>query len=203
LLMDGELLTHIYEREDMPARNTITRWRAAHPEFDAAIAYARTEQAHGFVDESIDIADTERDPMRARVRIETRLKLARMLKPKEYGDKIDITIHERPSLRGALNEANARLGRPVIDQLPDGTSQVIDPASKFLLIAGDKESQEHTEALSERAREYRQIVEEHDSQAMAELLDLDEKPDPGGTPPPPPKKEVRTHYQGAPEKNDE
>jgi hypothetical protein len=52
---------------------------------------ARQLQADHFVDEIIEIIDTETDPNRARVRMDGRKWVAAKQAPKKYGDKIDHT----------------------------------------------------------------------------------------------------------------
>ena len=51
---------------------------------------AREEQADFHADEIIEIADTEPDPNKARVRIDARKWKAAKMQPKKYGDKIDL-----------------------------------------------------------------------------------------------------------------
>lgn len=49
-------------------------------------AQARLEQANYYADQIVEITDTERDPNRARVRVDARKWIASKMLPKVYGD---------------------------------------------------------------------------------------------------------------------
>jgi hypothetical protein len=87
-LADGLSLREICEADEMPNRNTVRLWLRQDPEFCAQYARAREEQADHYADEIIEIADTEPDPQKARVRIDARKWVASKLKAKAYGDKV-------------------------------------------------------------------------------------------------------------------
>jgi hypothetical protein len=59
--------------------------------FLAAYTRARADQADTIADQIMDIADTEPDPNRAKVRIDARKWIASKLKPQKYGEKLDIS----------------------------------------------------------------------------------------------------------------
>lgn len=63
----GKSLRSICERENMPDRATVYRWREAHPEFRDHYARARAIQIYSYVDEIIDIADNFPDLKRAKL----------------------------------------------------------------------------------------------------------------------------------------
>lgn len=86
----GESLRAICRGDDMPALSTVFRWLSIHKEFSDQYARAREEQAEALADEITDIADTEEDVQRARVRIDARKWVAGKLKPKKYGDKTQL-----------------------------------------------------------------------------------------------------------------
>jgi len=114
----GDTLTSICEPDDMPAAQTVRKWARLDPHgFGAAFARAREEQAHALFDRARDIADDgsrdykeEEDPktgrarvvvdydhiQRSRLRVETYMKAAARLLPREYGDKLDLTVREDP-----------------------------------------------------------------------------------------------------------
>lgn len=113
-LADGESLRKICLDEHMPPRRTVFGWllnpKLEH--FKHQYTYAREMQAESFADEMKDIADdASNDYMetvdnetgaiigyklngehinRSRLRIDTRKWIASKLKPKKYGDKIEV-----------------------------------------------------------------------------------------------------------------
>ena len=87
----GEALTRICQEKHMPATDTIYRWMRENESFLAAYTRARADQADTIADQIMDIADTEPDPNRAKVRIDARKWIASKLKPQKYGEKIDIS----------------------------------------------------------------------------------------------------------------
>ena len=105
-LSNGESLRSICSLENMPKKTTVFRWLNIHKDFNDQYARAREEQAETLADEIISIADdglndtyvdengnkrTEQDVIaRSRLRVEARKWVASKLKPKKYGDKIEI-----------------------------------------------------------------------------------------------------------------
>lgn len=75
----------------MPNRDTVYEWLHDDVTFSDNYTRAREAQADYYADEIATIADTEPDPNKARVRIDARKWAAGKLKPKVYGDKLDIT----------------------------------------------------------------------------------------------------------------
>ena len=81
---------------------TVMRWLEAKPEFRDQYARARERQAHHYAAEIVEIADTEEDPAKARVRIDARKWVASKLLPKAYGERVeqhltgDLTINVLP-----------------------------------------------------------------------------------------------------------
>lgn len=90
-ITSGLSLREICRADAMPDRATVFRWLEAHPDFAAKYARAREFQAEANAEEIIDIADTEEDPARARVRVDARKWVASKLVPKRYGDRM---VHE-------------------------------------------------------------------------------------------------------------
>ena len=87
-LADGDSLRVICSDDDMPARSSVFKWLAERPEFADQYAHARDAQADALADDILQIADTELDPQRARVRVDARKWLAAKMKPKKYGDQM-------------------------------------------------------------------------------------------------------------------
>lgn len=101
-------LKTICSPEDMPDVSTVLRWLAddKHEEFRNQYARAKEEQADLLVEEMIEISDdgtndtiyTDKGAMedkewtgRSKLRVETRKWIASKLKPKKYGEKLDVT----------------------------------------------------------------------------------------------------------------
>ncbi len=99
-ISDGKSLRDICKADDMPNKATVFRWLAEDAKLSDQYARAREEQADAIFDECLSIADqytpgseteTPDHIMRARLRIDTRKWMAGKLRPKRYGDKIDVT----------------------------------------------------------------------------------------------------------------
>lgn len=105
-LADGESLRKICLDDDMPDKSTVFRWLAENEAFRDQYALARESQGDALFDEMLDIADdTKFDThkgkdgnevantewiTRSRLRVETRKWMAGKLRPKVYGDKLDV-----------------------------------------------------------------------------------------------------------------
>lgn len=131
-LAAGEPLASICRDEAMPAVRTVSHWKEAHPGFLADFARARDEGFDTLAADCLEIADDGRRDyqtlkdgrevvdhdhiQRAKLRIETRLKLLAKWDPKRYGDSIilkgdpdsPVEIHNR--MTDAELEAIARGG---------------------------------------------------------------------------------------------
>jgi hypothetical protein len=93
LLSDGLSLRKICARADMPAKITVLKWLGRIPDFAAHYAWAREMQADVGVDEMQEIADNPKlDPADKRVRIDTRKWIAAKMRPKKYGDRVDLGV---------------------------------------------------------------------------------------------------------------
>lgn len=109
-IADGESLRAICRDEGMPSKATVFRWLAANEAFQDQYARAREAQADSLFDDVLEIADDSRndwmerngegDPgwalngdhiQRTRVRIDARKWMAGKLRPKVYGEKLDLS----------------------------------------------------------------------------------------------------------------
>jgi hypothetical protein len=88
----GRSLQQIQRDPGMPSMTSVLRWLDARPEFRTQYARAREQQADYYAAEIVEIADTEEDPNKARVRIDARKWVACKLKPKKYGDSKSIEL---------------------------------------------------------------------------------------------------------------
>lgn len=158
-LAAGEVLAAICKDAHIPHPSTIYRWCETREHLREAMTRAREAGADLLAAQVVEVADTERDPQRARVRCDARKWYAGVINPKKYGPKLDVTVSERPSLSTALKEARQRIARPVHDQQPALQSQDIDLFSIPYPQADDTHSQD-----------------------LTKLLDLDDLSGPGGVP---------------------
>ena len=94
-LMDGKSLVQICQSDSMPNRMTVIRWMDKHPEFAACIVRAREEQGE-YMDHLVNKTADECTPenaQAARVKIAAYQWRAAKLKPKKFGDKLDLNAH--------------------------------------------------------------------------------------------------------------
>ncbi len=112
-IADGQSLRSICLSEDMPTKATVFRWLAdeRYAVFRDQYVRARETQADALFDEILQIADdgtrdtytdkdgnerTDQDVIaRSRLRVDARKWMAGKLRPKVYGDKVDLT-HANP-----------------------------------------------------------------------------------------------------------
>lgn len=100
-------LRTICEDEGMPSVTSIFKWMGIHPSFAALYARARESQADFLAEEIIEISDDGRRDykkdedgnevpdydhiQRSKLRVDARKWVASKLKPKKYGEKVDVT----------------------------------------------------------------------------------------------------------------
>lgn len=105
-IADGESLRSILKDEALPASSTIFKWLASNESFAEQYARAREAQADALFDEILTIADdgrndtytdedgnvrTDHDVIaRSRLRVDARKWMAGKLRPKKYGEKLDV-----------------------------------------------------------------------------------------------------------------
>lgn len=108
----SDSLKTICKDEEYPDVATVFRWLRTKEDFRDQYARAKAEQAELLVEEMLEIADeTIYDDKisdtgsvsansewinRSRLRVDTRKWIASKLKPKKYGDKLDITSDNKP-----------------------------------------------------------------------------------------------------------
>lgn len=92
-MAEGESLRGICRDEGMPARSTVIRWMMADQSFAARCARAREEQADLMDDLILETANNcgPRTAKSDRVKISAYQWRAAKLKPKRYGDRVEIT----------------------------------------------------------------------------------------------------------------
>lgn len=106
-LIDGKSIASYCRQPNTPSVQTIYTWLSTHKDFLELYTRAREDQADTLADEIIDIADdgrndktvdeegrvrTDQDVIaRSRLRVEARKWVASKLKPKKYGDKMELS----------------------------------------------------------------------------------------------------------------
>lgn len=108
-IADGASLRLICQDDDLPHRDTVRRWLQRKPEFRASYTEARVHQAEHFIDEIVEIADTDDNPSRARVRIDARKWVAARLAPKKYGERSEIELSGGIDIANRLERARERI----------------------------------------------------------------------------------------------
>lgn len=109
---DGRSLRSICADAGMPDKATVFRWLAAHEAFRDQYARARESQADSLFDDILEIADTAEDAQIARLRVDARKWMAGKLRPKVYGEKVELggkIDHEHTHEHRAVSEVNQRL----------------------------------------------------------------------------------------------
>ncbi len=103
-------LRTICKDDKFPSVATVLNWLNSKPEFLARYTRAKEEQADLLIEEMLDISDDASNDFmtivkgdmtyeienkevtnRSRLRVDTRKWIASKLKPKKYGDKVDVT----------------------------------------------------------------------------------------------------------------
>lgn len=130
-IADGESLKAICEEEGMPSKATVFKWLGQNASFVDKYARAREAQADALFDDILSIADDGRNDWmerrgeedagwvangenirRAQLRIDARKWMAGKLRPKKYGEKLDIDgtmTHEAgDSIKSLMDAVNGR-----------------------------------------------------------------------------------------------
>ncbi len=84
------------------------------PSIEDLYIRAQASRTELMVEEIVEIADTEPDANRARVRTDARKWYASKMNSKKYGDRIDLNVNQTVDIGKALAEARARSGQSVI-----------------------------------------------------------------------------------------
>jgi hypothetical protein len=132
----GKSLRTVCKPEGMPSLETIFRWLREKPEFRDQYAHAKNESADALVEEMLDIADdasgdhddegrfVSENVQRSKLRIDTRKWIAAKMKPKKFGDQIDVN-------HGGQND------NPLTALIMSVQGNVLRPVSQHLIEADD------------------------------------------------------------------
>lgn len=128
-LAEGKSLRSILKtNESYPAMSTIFKWLRDNDSFSEQYTRAKAESADALADDIQDIADGTLDgtydPQSARVAMDGKKWIASKLKPKVYGDKLDLTTGNEKLNRGMSDaELNAILDRAAAGATPGKAGQ--------------------------------------------------------------------------------
>ena len=129
-ITEGESLRQICSSDTMPSRMSVTRWLTDYPDFARLYDAAREEAAEAFACDIIELADAECPTddygrldsgfvQRQRLRVDARKWVASKLKPKVWGDKIDIAHSGNVTVtRTCFEPIEGQISDAVVQQLP-------------------------------------------------------------------------------------
>lgn len=117
----GKSLSSAIRQENMPTLATVMKMIKTNPDYQEAYKQAIEDRADRLVEEIIELSD-EQIPehleggaasawvQKRRLMVDTRKWVASKMKPKVYGDRIDVSVTDaRISVMEALNEARQRV----------------------------------------------------------------------------------------------
>lgn len=107
-----------------PCLDTIRAYAASDSANVKALALAREIGSDAMTDDTVFIADTVLDTQKANNQIKSRQWLASKMKPKVYGDRIDIDLNQKVDVSVAILQARARA--QVIEHAPQSTLTTSD-----------------------------------------------------------------------------
>jgi len=108
LIADGRSLREITVVDGMPDLRTIRRWLRDNESFRLQYVRAKEEQAETYEEMMLSTARNEEDVNRARLIVDTMKWTAAKLKPKKYGDKIDMTTNGKDLPTPLFNGMSAK-----------------------------------------------------------------------------------------------
>lgn len=94
-IADGGSLRAVCAMKGMPSKATVFRWLRDQPDFVKLYEQATDDRADTHVDEIIEIADkcpADKDAVaKAKLRIYARIEAVQRMKPRKYGNKMQLT----------------------------------------------------------------------------------------------------------------
>ena len=124
-ISEGKSLSSTLRADGMPSYSLARQMIKNNPEFRAAYEKAVEDRADRLAEEIIELSDKELPDglegsmasawvQQKRLQVEARKWVAAKLKPKTYGDRIDVAVTDhRISITGALSQAKQRLLKDV------------------------------------------------------------------------------------------
>ena len=121
-LMNGQPLTRICSRKDLPSLATINRWIAKHPSFAKQITNARRVGTQYYLDKMIEELETmsAKDVGIVREKLHHYRWLASKLLPSLYGDKQEVIgiliLKVNPTILSRCSKRGLCLGKAVVNR---------------------------------------------------------------------------------------
>lgn len=93
LIAEGKSIRAICKRKGMPAMSTVFKWLSQDEAFAEQYTRAKDQQADNLFEEVLEIADEAKPDTVAvaKLQIDARKWMAGKLRPKKYGDKVELT----------------------------------------------------------------------------------------------------------------
>jgi len=109
-IVSGKSLNQICKLKDMPTVTTVYRWLQKHGEFSDMYARAREDAADTLADQIIAIADNpDLDHNQKRIMVDARKWIASKLKPRKYGDRVELAGDSGAPIRIVLSPDDLKL----------------------------------------------------------------------------------------------
>lgn len=107
----------------------------------AELRAASEQHAAALVRQSLELAESDPDPARARNRIAVRQWIAARVARDAWGDRVDVSVDQRVSITAALDAAEGRL-RPIRDLSRVIDAESVDLSALPAIAATDNETAE-------------------------------------------------------------
>lgn len=105
---DENSLRRICQEDGMPHKDTFKDWSRRTPALAAQYEKAMLDRRDTYFDEMIEIADTEPDPQKAKVRIDARKWAWARQDPKRFGDRMTLTGDPAAPVQLVLNGSDVK-----------------------------------------------------------------------------------------------
>lgn len=157
-LADGKSLVQVCARAGMPSRQTVHTWLAEDPELQKSYVAAREAQADFLAEDILDISNAltkgpngrKRTPSKqeiaaVRVQMDARKWYAGKVRPKKWGDKIDLNVQQ--TTRTLAQKTDTELQDELVQAAAQLTAMGIElPNCVALLVANGAQGQSDADA---------------------------------------------------------
>lgn len=113
---DGKSIRSVCKQAGMPSKATVFRWLREQPEFAKMYEIATDERADTIIDEIVEIADNckaDADSIRkAKLRIHARVEQAQRMKPRKYGNQLQLTGEGGGAVKVSVKDYTGRKKDP-------------------------------------------------------------------------------------------
>lgn len=112
------------------------KYMASNPQDKARYYAVQEARADMMMDEAYALStDDEKDPRRARVQAEIRMKIAATYDRARFGDRVDVNVRGQVDMIAALADARARVTRPTTDPAPVIAADYVEITDAFTIGA--------------------------------------------------------------------